>query len=87
MRAWLTVVNKALLEVKVEEAEFDTLFENSKLLKVSNFNFGILEFSTNFLSYPIKTDLSGNTVWQRASVFQKLVKMDHFLINFCPLKM
>ena len=38
--------------------------------------FGILAFSTNFC--PIKTDLSGNTVWLQASDFQKLVKMDHF---------
>ena len=37
------------------------------------FNFGI---STNF--WPIKTDLSGNTVWPQASGFQKLAKMDHF---------
>ena len=27
---------------------------------------------------PIKTDLSGNTVWLQASGFQKLSKMDHF---------
>ena len=27
---------------------------------------------------PIKTDLSGNTVWPLASDFQKLAKMDHF---------
>ena len=38
--------------------------------------FGILGFSTNFC--PIKTVLSGNTVWPQASGFQKLAKMDHF---------
>ena len=38
--------------------------------------FSILAFSTNFC--PIKTDLSGNTVWPQASGFQKLAKMDHF---------
>ena len=27
---------------------------------------------------PIKTDLSGNTVWPQASGFQKFAKMDHF---------
>ena len=35
-----------------------------------------MAFSTNFC--PIKTDLSGNTVWPQASGFQKLVKMDNF---------
>ena len=35
-----------------------------------------LAFSTSFC--PIKTDLSGNTVWPQASGFQKLAKMDHF---------
>ena len=36
----------------------------------------ILAFSTNFC--PIKTNLSGNTIWPQASGFQKLAKMDHF---------
>ena len=40
-----------------------------KLLKMSQLNFWILAFSTNFC--PIKTDLSGNTVWPQASDFQK----------------
>ena len=39
-------------------------------------NFWTLTFSTNFC--PIKTDLSGNTVWPQALGFQKLAKMDHF---------
>ena len=47
-----------------------------KLLKMSHLNFWILAFSANFC--PIKTDLSGNTVWPQASGFQKLAKMDHF---------
>ena len=47
-----------------------------KSLKMSHLNFGILAFFTNFS--PIKTDLSGNTVWPQASGFQKLAKMDHF---------
>ena len=58
-----------------------------KLLNMSHLNFGILAFSTNFC--PIKTYLSGNTVWPFEG-FQKLAKLDHFLaflINFCPLKM
>ena len=44
--------------------------------KMSHLNFPILAFSTNFS--PIKTDLSGNTVWPQASGFQKLAKMDNF---------
>ena len=55
---------------------------------MSHLNFWIVAFSTNF--YPIKIDLSGNTVWLQASAFQKLAKLDHFwafIINFCPLRM
>ena len=47
-----------------------------KLLKMSHFNFWILAFSTNFC--PIKTDLSGNTVWPQTSGFQKLAKLSNF---------
>ena len=43
---------------------------------MSHLNFWILAFFTNFC--PIKTDLSGNTVWPQASGFQKLAKMDNF---------
>ena len=40
-------------------------------LKITqNVAFEFLAFSTDFC--PIITDLSGNTVWQQASVFQKL---------------
>ena len=48
-----------------------TLFENYSKCRI-----WILAFSTNFC--PIKVDLSGNTVWPQASVFQNLAKMDHF---------
>ena len=48
-----------------------TLFENYSKCRI-----WILVFSTNFC--PIKTDLSGNTVWPQASGFQKIAKMDHF---------
>ena len=41
--------------------------------KISHLNFGI---STNF--WPIKTDLSGNSVWLQALGFQKFAKLDHF---------
>ena len=73
------------------------LVENAQIKKIkydilSNFQtlsyFPILAFSTNFC--PIKTDLSGNTVWPQASGFQKLAKIEHFchfFIYFCPLKM
>ena len=47
-----------------------------KLLQMSHFNFGISAFSTNFC--PIKTDLSGNTVWPQALGFQKLAKSTIF---------
>ena len=47
-----------------------------KSLKMSHLNFWILAFSTNFC--PIRTDLSGNTVWQQAWGFQKLAKIEHF---------
>ena len=51
---------------------------------MSHLNFWILGFSTNFC--PIKTDLSGNTVWPQASVFPKNSPnwpFWAFSINFC----
>ena len=50
---------------------YSTLFENYSKCRIS-----ILAFSTSFC--PIKTDLSGNTVWPQDSGFQKLPKLDHF---------
>ena len=47
-----------------------------KFLKMSHLNLWILALSTNFC--PIKTDLSGNTVWPQALCFQKLAKLDYF---------
>ena len=61
------------------------MFEN--YWKCYTLYFPILEFSTNFC--PIKSDLSGNTIWMQASGVHKVAKMNHFwyfLINFCPLK-
>ena len=55
--------------------------------KMSHLNCSILAFSTIF--WPIKTDLSGNTVWPQASGFQKLAKMDnfwHFQLTFVHSK-
>ena len=47
-----------------------------KWLKMSHWKFLILAFSTKFCPY--KSNLSGNTVWLKASGLQKLAKMDHF---------
>ena len=52
-----------------------TLFENYSKCRI--WFFLNLAFSTKFC--PIKTGLSGNTVWPQASGFQKLAKMDHFV--------
>ena len=49
------------------------MFENHPKCRIE---FWIFAFSTNFC--PIKTDLSGNTVWPQASGFEKLAKMNHF---------
>ena len=58
-----------------EKSHFpSTLFEN--YLKCHIWIFDVLTFSTNFC--PLKTDLTGNTVWPQASGFQKLAKWDHF---------
>ena len=73
---WRIIENK-----KVEQKWFPKLikvrckmFENNSKYCIWFFsNFGIF---ANFC--PIKTDLSGNTVWPQALGFQKLVKTDHF---------
>ena len=48
--------------------------------KMSHLTFSILAFSTNFC--PIKSDLSGNTIWQQASGFQKFARLSIFGILF-----
>ena len=53
-----------------------------KLLKISHLNLWILAFYTIFC--PIKSNLSGNTVWPQASDFQD--QFLTFLINFYLLK-
>ena len=50
--------------------------------KMSHLKFSILAFPTNFC--PIKSDLSGNTIWPQASGFQKLAKLT-FLAFFSEL--
>ena len=52
-----------------------TLFENFSKCRI-----WILAFSTNFC--PIKSDLSGNTVWPQASDFQKLCTYVYLNWNF-----
>ena len=49
------------------------LMENA-IIEIQKCHVPILAFFTNF--YPIKIDLSGNTV--RPQDFQKLAKIDHF---------
>ena len=55
------IIGKTPISVIVE---FHSTHNVWKLLKMSHSNFLILAFSTNFC--PIKTDLSGNTVWPQA---------------------
>ena len=50
-----------------------------KSSKMSHLNFRILAFSTYF--WPIKTDLSGNTVWPPASAVQKSPKYTIFAFS------
>ena len=50
-----------------------SVWKSPKMSHLQFFNFGI---STNFC--PIKSDLSGFTVWPQASYFQKLAKIAHF---------
>ena len=74
LKAW-SKFNKVLIIMKF------TLFENDSKCRI-----WILAFSTCF--YPIKSDLSGNTVWPQASNIQKLAKIDNFLAFLIyPFKM
>ena len=67
------VVQNVIGPIFVQKVDFE-MFENYSKCRI--WIFDILAFSTNFC--PIKSDLSGNTVWPQASGFQKLAKMDHF---------
>ena len=53
-----------------------TLSHCLKITQNVAFEFLILAFSTNIC--PIKSDLSGKTVWPQASGSQKLANLDHF---------
>ena len=75
--------NKHPCQLKKKNDNRVTLFKNYSKCRI-----WLLAFSTNFC--PIKTDLSGNTVWPQASGFPKTRPNGPFLaflINFCPLKM
>ena len=63
--------NLLWFENQQQKASEATLFENYSKCRI-----WILAFFINFC--PIKNDLSGNTVWPKASGFQKIAKMDHF---------
>ena len=55
---------------------FDRTSQCLKIPKMSHMYFSILTFSTKFC--PIKSDMSGNTVWPQISGFQKLAKWTIF---------
>ena len=53
----------------------------SQYLKITqNVTFELLDFGTFHQFCPIKSDLSGKTVWLQTSGFQKLAKINHFSI-------
>ena len=49
------------------------MFEIHSKCRIDYLYFGIF-----YHFFPIKSDLSGNTVWRQNSGFQKLAKIDHF---------
>ena len=65
--------NKRLFNKKAQHSWLHSVWKSPK---ISHLNFSILAFSTNFC--PIKTELSGNSVWLQALGFHKLAKLDHF---------
>ena len=56
-----------------------TVFENQQYM--SHLNTSILAFFTNFC-FTFKIDLSGNTVWQRVSDYQKIAKFETIFVFF-----
>ena len=81
----LCILDWSIVLHDFEDKDLITMFENHP--KMSDSKFQILAFSTNFC--PIKSYISGNTVWKVASDFQKLAKLSnfwHFQMIFCPLK-
>ena len=64
------------MKVHVHKLQNVQMYIVWKSPKMSQLNFWILAFSTNF--GPTKIDLSGNTAWPQASRFQKLAKLSFF---------
>ena len=66
----------SIIKKKKQITGTSTLTQCLKITQNVSFEFSNLAFFTKF--WPIKSDLSGNTVWPWASGFQKFAKMDHF---------
>ena len=71
----LCILDWSIVLHDFEDKDLLTMFENHPIMSLLKFS--ILAFSTNFC--PIKSCISGNTVWKVASGFQKLAKIDYFL--------
>ena len=63
---------EAVLDVQLSMRYYASRTHCLKITQNVEFKFLNMAISTNFC--PIKTDLSGNTVWQQGSGFQKLAK-------------
>ena len=71
-KTWFTIFITTLFQKSI----FCPL-KNCQKCRIKVFHFPpILAFTINFC--PFKSDLSGSIVWQQASGFLKLAKMDHF---------
>ena len=74
-----SLVRVPFVSFKESFTQVSKAFSSPHCLKITQnvaFYFLFLAFSTNFC--PIKTDLSGNTAYPKASGFPKLVKIVHF---------
>ena len=74
--AWKSQSLKINQKISFDSMASEASSQCLKSLKMSHLNFWILVFSTNF--WPIKTDLSVNSVGPQALGFQKLAKLDYF---------
>ena len=69
-------INKRLILILMSHIFIRQHHSVWKSPKMSHLNFWILTFSANFCL--IEIDLSGHTVWPKASGYQTLAIMDHF---------